>query len=190
MEILLSGFTMLQAQKFLKKTTITGNNAHKWYISGVEYEDNALAAIYHEEGRITPNGSDYQYEYNLTDHLGNVRASFSDVNEDGAIQQATELLQEQTYYPFGLQMSGLQTVQVGNENLYQFQGQELQKELGWSQFKWRNADPTIGRFFNIDLISEDYYYNSTYAFSENKVVSHRELEGLETEIAITLIDTK
>ncbi len=39
--------------------------------------------------------------------------------------------------------------------------------------------PDIGRFFNVDPLSEKYVYNSTYAFSENKVISHRELEGLE-----------
>jgi hypothetical protein len=33
-------------------------------------------------------------------------------------------------------------------------------------------------------LAEKYVYNSTYAFSENKVTSHRELEGLEAELAI------
>ncbi len=37
----------------------------------------------------------------------------------------------------------------------------------------------MGRFFNIDPLSEKYAYQSHYNFSENKVVSHVELEGLE-----------
>lgn len=37
----------------------------------------------------------------------------------------------------------------------------------------------IGRFIEIDPLAEDYVYNSTYAFSENKVTNHIELEGLE-----------
>ena len=41
--------------------------------------------------------------------------------------------------------------------------------------------PDVGRFFNIDPLSEKYPFNSTYAFSENKVVAHREIEGLEAE---------
>lgn len=41
--------------------------------------------------------------------------------------------------------------------------------------------PDIGRFFNIDPLADKYVYNSPYAFSENKVVAHRELEGLEAE---------
>ena len=39
--------------------------------------------------------------------------------------------------------------------------------------------PDVGRFFNIDPLSEKYAYQSHYNFSENKVISHRELEGLE-----------
>lgn len=52
--------------------------------------------------------------------------------------------------------------------------------MNWDSFKWRNHKPDIGRFFNIDPLAEKYYYNSPYAFSENKVVAHVELEGLES----------
>ncbi len=68
------------------------------------------------------------------------------------------------------------------KNDFLYQGQELQDDLdlSWYSFKWRNHDPAIGRFFNIDPLAEDYYYNSAYAFSENKVTAHIELEGLES----------
>lgn len=64
---------------------------------------------------------------------------------------------------------------------YKFQGQERQDELGlnWDSFKWRNYDYAIGRFFNVDPLAEQYAYNSTYAFQENKMGMGRELEGLE-----------
>ncbi|MEM9980857.1 MAG: hypothetical protein AAF734_00075 [Bacteroidota bacterium] len=86
------------------------------------------------------------------------------------------------YYPFGLQMAGIGK-QGQPEHRWLFQGQEQINDFGlnWSSFKWRNADVQTGRFFNIDPLAEDYYYNSTYAFSENKVTSHVELEGLEAE---------
>jgi RHS repeat-associated protein len=69
------------------------------------------------------------------------------------------------------------------QNRYTFQGQEIQESIGWYQFKWRNHDPTIGRFFNVDPLAEKFYYNSVYAFSENKVTNHIELEGLEAVFA-------
>ena len=34
-------------------------------------------------------------------------------------------------------------------------------------------------------MSENYYYNSPYAFSENNVTSHKELEGLEARRSIS-----
>ena len=79
-------------------------------------------------------------------------------------------------------MAGL-SKQNNPEHKFKFQGQEEQKEFGlnWSSFKWRNADLALGRFFSVDPLAEDYYYNSTYAFSENHVVAHVELEGLEKE---------
>lgn len=40
-------------------------------------------------------------------------------------------------------------------------------------------DPRVGRFFAVDPLFKDYPYNSTYAFSENRVMDAIELEGLE-----------
>jgi hypothetical protein len=41
------------------------------------------------------------------------------------------------------------------------------------------SDPAIGRFWQIDPLAEDYVYNSTYAFQENKMGMGVELEGAE-----------
>lgn len=41
------------------------------------------------------------------------------------------------------------------------------------------SSPALGRFFNIDPLAEEFPYNSTYAFSENRVIDGIELEGLE-----------
>ncbi len=60
-----------------------------------------------------------------------------------------------------------------------FQGQRFDDDLGlnWVQFKWRNHDPQIGRFIEIDPLSEKYVYNSTYAFSENKPIDAENWKG-------------
>ncbi|MGN7724008.1 RHS repeat domain-containing protein [Chitinophaga sp. 22620] len=64
-----------------------------------------------------------------------------------------------------------------------FQGQPLDDESGlnWYGFKWRDYDPQIGRFIEIDPLASDYTHNSPYAFSENHVTAHIELEGIETK---------
>jgi len=48
----------------------------------------------------------------------------------------------------------------------QFQDQPLDDELGlnWYGFKYRNHDPQIGRFIEIDPLASDYTHNSPYAF--------------------------
>ncbi len=93
------------------------------------------------------------------------------------------LLEENHYYPFGLTQQGISSKAAGKlknkENTFQEQRFDDDLGLNWVQFKWRNHDPQIGRFIEIDPLSEKYVYNSTYAFSENKVTGHRELEGLE-----------
>jgi len=99
--------------------------------------------------------------------------------------QAGPLLEETHYYPFGLTMGGVSCKALNNtpENKNdKFQGQPLDDDLGinWYGFRYRNHDPQIGRFIQIDPLSEKYLYNSTYAFSENKVTAHFELEGLES----------
>lgn len=64
---------------------------------------------------------------------------------------------------------------------YKFLGQERQDELGlnWDMFKYRNYDITIGRFFGVDPITEQYYTISPYQFAHNNPVWKIELEGLE-----------
>lgn len=99
-----------------------------------------------------------------------------------------QILEEAHYYPFGLIQSGISYKAAGTVQNKEktFQGQRFDDDLGlnWVQFKWRNHDPQIGRFIEIDPLSEKYVYNSTYAFSENKVISHVELEGLEAVLII------
>jgi RHS repeat-associated protein len=94
------------------------------------------------------------------------------------------ILSEDHYYPFGLTMAGISSKAAGSLDNKErtFQEQRFDDDLGlnWVQFKWRNHDSQIGRFVEIDPLSEKYEYNSTYAFSENKVTSHVELEGLES----------
>ncbi|WP_439484055.1 RHS repeat-associated core domain-containing protein [Cyclobacterium plantarum] len=66
---------------------------------------------------------------------------------------------------------------------YGFQGQERDDEIkgeGRSiNFKYRMHDPRLGRFFSVDPLDSEYPWNSPYAFSENKLIDHKELEGLE-----------
>lgn len=96
-------------------------------------------------------------------------------------QIKSPVVQTDDYYPFGLRYNSYSRENSLQNKTKLFQGQEHIDDLGlnWYSFKWRNHQPDIGRFFNVDPLSEKYVYNSPYAFSENHVTSHVELEGLE-----------
>ncbi|WP_437368388.1 DUF6443 domain-containing protein [Maribacter litoralis] len=150
------------------------------YAGNYIYENNKLQFFSTPEGYVEPNtsgGYDYIYQYN--DHLGNIRLSYKNV---GTTSVDLEIQEENNYYPFGLEHKGHNSVIVGTENNYQtYQGQELNKELGlnWLSFRYRNYDPSFGRFIQADPLSDEFAHQSHYNFAENRVISGLDLEGLE-----------
>ncbi|MEM6807043.1 MAG: RHS repeat-associated core domain-containing protein, partial [Bacteroidota bacterium] len=124
----------------------------------------------------------------IADRKGYILAYLSNENaEEVAIhwddftvyQGKTNVVFASSYYPFGMRYNSYQRIASSTNFMNTFQNQEYDAETGWVQFKWRNHMPDIGRFFNIDPLATSFYYNSSYAFSENKVVAHVELEGAE-----------
>jgi RHS repeat-associated protein len=192
------------------KKTVRDNDSIKIveYLDGFQYAGGDLQFFSHAEGyvkatpvgnanpNLPPTGYAYNYVFNYTDHLGNIRLSYTKDPQQGILK----ILEENHYYPFGLKhevyVSGgrrdfkedstdpggtILTNVLKTEYQYKYQGQEFQDELGlnWYSYKWRNYMPDIGRFFNIDPLSEAYSHQSHYNFAENMVVVGRELEGLE-----------
>ncbi|MEL7124080.1 MAG: hypothetical protein AAFO07_31870, partial [Bacteroidota bacterium] len=99
----------------------------KDYLGGIEYVNNQIEAIYHSEGRVYYEDGTGRYEYNLTDHLGNVRLSFTDKDGDGIVEatddpETNEILSETHYYPFGMNMEGPWMQNAGRENPYLYNG--------------------------------------------------------------------
>jgi len=52
------------------------NGTVRHYIDGIEYQNNTLEIIHTDEGTARNNAGTFTYEYNLSDHHGNVRYSF------------------------------------------------------------------------------------------------------------------
>jgi RHS repeat-associated protein len=162
-------------QKLQKIVTDGSNVTTTDYLGGYQYESGSLKFFPTAEGYVEPAGSSYKYIYQYKDHLGNVRLSYD---------KTLAIKEESNYYPFGLKHEGYNTVKIGVENKYKFQGQERQDELGlgWDSFKYRNYDYAIARFMSIDPLTEKYRDWGPYVFSGNRVVDAREIEGLEPDI--------
>ncbi|TSJ46564.1 LamG-like jellyroll fold domain-containing protein [Fluviicola chungangensis] len=99
-----------------------------------------------------------------------------------------DIRQSTDYSPFGVQLHNRDlelTPASGSITPYRygFQNQEMDDEIKGAgnslNYEFRMHDPRIGRFFAIDPLASKYPHNSVYAFSENVVIDHVELEGLE-----------
>ncbi|MDB5004939.1 MAG: hypothetical protein JWQ34_3164 [Mucilaginibacter sp.] len=137
-----------------RRTTSTADGT--WdYINGIIYHNNTISFISTEEGRAIPNGGTYKYQYNLKDHLGNVRVSMD----------ANGVLQEDEYYAFGLR-NGL--FDSSNDNRYLYNGKEILKDLD-KQYDYgaRFYDPVIARWGHIDPKAELYFNWSPYNYALN-----------------------
>ncbi len=167
--------------KLRKVTNDSGNVTTTDYANNFIYENNTLKQFYHEEGYVEPSGNGYQYIYQYADIWGNVRLSYADADGNGTIAQS-EIRREQNYYPGGLEQKGYNNVLVGaKSNFKTYQAQEFTEDLGLNTHEWRYrvSDPATIRFWQVDPLAEDYMYNSTFAFQENKFGMGIELEGLE-----------
>jgi RHS repeat-associated protein len=150
-------------------TTVTSTN----YLGGFQYTKLNLGtwalqffptAEGYVKNTVVNSANNYSYVFNYTDHLGNVRLSYSDADKDGSIA-TTEIVEESHYYPFGLKHVGYVT-SLGTDYKYKYNGKELQDELGLNMYDYgaRNYDPALGRWMNIDPKAEQYRRWSPYNY--------------------------
>ncbi len=156
------------------------------YFGPAVYQGNNLEFITHSEGYTMPNdASDYSqgfsYIYQYMDYLGNVRLSYQDADNDGSIDPANEIIEENNYYPFGLEHKGYNNIVNGTENNYQtFMGKEHQQELGLETYDFgaRNYDPALGRWMNLDPLAEQMRRHSPYNFAFDNPIRFIDPDGM------------
>ncbi len=106
--------------------------------------------------------------------------TFTDNDADGT----PELIQEDHYYPFGMQMPGLHYAGGGTpENKYLYNGKELVDDEGidWYDYGWRMYDAALGRWHVIDALSEIDYSFSPYSYAHNNPINSYDAMGLKVE---------
>lgn len=189
-------------KKHVQNTASTSYSTTE-YIDGFQYNNDVLQFFPTSEGyvnHILNNGISYfGYVYNYTDHLGNIRLSYT---WDEDIQDVS-ILEEHHYYPFGLEhkyynstrktieisqipLAGSligrpRIVQVPNSGYqYQYNGKEWQDELGLNMtaMDFRQYDNAIGRFVGMDRLSEMAYDITPYRFALNNPVYFGDPTGL------------
>jgi RHS repeat-associated protein len=154
-----------------KLRRIVGTTATE-YIDGIQYDSGNLSFIKTEEGRAFPNGATaYNYEYTISDHLGNSRVGFDIFNN------AARLVQTSNYYPFGLE--AFSNTASSPKNYYLYNKKELQENLGLYDYGARFYDPVIARWQVVDKLAEHptQIDMSPYAYVGNNPILKDDPDG-------------
>lgn len=151
------------------------------YLEGIELKNNAIEAVYNQEGRAFNNAGTFRYEYVLKDHLGNTRLTFTDKNNNGIINSEAEILQENHYYPFGKPMSGSWYKDgTASKYRYLYNGKELHEEfnLNFYDFGARWLDPGVGSWWEVDPLAENGRRWSPYVYGNNNPIRFVDPDGM------------
>ncbi len=182
---------------------------------GFQYKDSELQFFPHAEGYVNAAlvevtcitcrpasvsyTRSYDYVFNYTDHLGNIRLSYGIDPSTNEIK----IIEENHYYPFGLKHTNYNSdVLLYSKNSsggtklrfmpplvvepsykYKYNGKELQDELGLNMYDYgaRNYDPALGRWMNIDPLAESSRRFSPYTYALDNPVIFIDPDGMEAE---------
>ena len=158
----------------LNQYTYVGGVSNTDYIGPFVYKDGVLDYIITSEGRAVCSSGNFSYhEWNLKDHLGNIRTTF----KSGGSYVIR--LQTNDYYPFGLQVSSTGT----STNKYKYNGKEELKstsqsygvDMNWLDYGARMYDPSLGRWHVVDPLAQ---FASPYNYVGNNPIKLIDPNGM------------
>jgi RHS repeat-associated protein len=126
-------------------------------------------------------------EYYHKDHLGNVRLSFSDLDQDGSIftgsvyDPGNEITLEKHYYPFGLEQTGAWFGTIAPDNNYRYNGKELDEATGLYDYGARYYDPAVARWGQVDPLADQFAEWSPYQYVYNNPIKHTDPTGMAAD---------
>lgn len=127
------------------------------------------------------NGYVYVYVSNRSDqdvYFDNVKVTV----------QTGNIIEENHYYAFGLKIAAISSRKLGDgnegklSNPYQYNRKEQLDEdggLGWYDYGFRNYDPQIGRFPQLDPLTYEYPMLTPYQYASNDPITNIDVDGLE-----------
>jgi RHS repeat-associated protein len=122
-------------------------------------------------------------QYELSNHLGNVVTTVSDViNADASGNPLPDILSAQDYYAFGSQQPN-RSYARSNAYRYGFNGKENDNDAttGFQDYGRREYDKLTGRFISVDPLTKEYPALTPYQFASNSPIAGRDRDGLEFE---------
>lgn len=170
-----------QGQKYKTKyyNASTATYKYNWFLFGTVYEylsnvasfdlkqmsvgGSGRAGVYKQDAAGIAIGTGH-LEYELTDHLGNVRVTFKK-----GTGTTLQVLSKNDYYAFGGSLPGRSWMQSGGDYRFGYQGQEKsQMDVNWDEFELRQFNHDIGRWSAPDPYGQ---FHSPYIGMGNNPVS-------------------
>ena len=102
---------------------------------------------------------------------------------------------EVNYTAFGLKVAGLSSKKlpdlnegnIDNKNLYNDKELIDDADLDWYDYGFRNYDPQIGRFPQLDPLTDDYPHYTPFQYAGNEPIANVDMDGLEEFNALHVI---
>jgi RHS repeat-associated protein len=164
----------------LLQTDYSGTIIEQWNnVENLTYKGEEYYSLNTAEGRANYANSNWEFEYFITDHLGNVRVSFKD-NGSG-IATKTAITDRD---PLGVILRNTQVLN-GFQNRSEFQGKASEMTFGLNRIDlgYRTYNPTIGRLDRVDLLQEQRFWLTPYNNCQNMPTSIIDPTGLLDEEA-------
>ncbi|HEV7781424.1 MAG TPA: DUF6443 domain-containing protein [Chitinophagaceae bacterium] len=97
------------------------------------------------------------------------------------------IAEENHYYAYGLKIATLSSRKLGDsyegalKNNYLYNGKELfdDADLNWYDYGFRNYDPQIGRFPQLDPLTNSYPFLTPYQYASCDPITNIDIDGLE-----------
>ena len=164
-------FNFISEGSITARVLQAGNGAPTLVIPNVQAPKNGYAYIY------VSNESDE------TVYFDNLQVA----NHHGSI------LEEDHYYAYGLKIAGISSRVmpeadegfVWNKNLFNDKEIVNEADLDWYEYGFRNYDPQIGRFVQLDPMTDDFPDLTPYQYASGDPIANIDLDGLEGESAVT-----
>ena len=166
----------------LQKTISAPSNVMD-YINGYVYENGELQFLSHSEGYVSPiNAGGYDYVFQYTDNLGNIRLSYAgDISNPGS----AIIVEENNYYPYGLKHRGYNMggdSSLGNDvaQRWKYNGKEYNESFGLQTYDFgaRNYNPDLGRWMNLDPLAEEMRRHSPYNYAFDNPIYYLDPDGM------------
>ena len=124
-------------------------------------------------------------QYEITDHLGNVRAVVGAGLESGEGSLLNpRIIATNTYYPFGMLIESLSTNSEGYRYGFNSKEKDDQGEWGMTHYDYgfRIYNQALARFLSVDPLTKSYPWYTPYQFAGNMPIRFVDLDGLEPSL--------